>query len=161
MLKAMELFSSAILLTLLASVAQSKPSFKVDYEHDTFLKDGKPFRYVSGSIHYFRVPHQAWKDRLQKLRASGANAVQTYIEWSSHEPEPGKYSFEGDNDVVAFIKEAQALDLLVILRPGPYICAERDYGGFPYWLKRLNPKMKLRTNDSSFMKAVDSWFSVL
>src|SRR5438132_2165525 len=103
-----------LVIVLVSYRSQAKPSFTVDYEHDTFLKDGKPFRYVSGSIHYFRVPHEYWKDRLQKLRASGANAVQTYIEWSSHEPEPEKYSFEGENDVVSFIKEAQSQDLLVI-----------------------------------------------
>ena len=138
-----------------------KRSFVIDHENNCFRKDGQEFQYVSGTIHYFRVPHQYWRDRLQKLRYSGANAVQTYVEWSSHEPEPGNYSFHENNDVVKFIKIAQEEDLLVILRPGPYICAERDYGGFPYWLQGIDPNMKLRTTDPSYLEAVESWYSVL
>ena len=93
-------------------------SFVIDYENDCFLKDGQPFRYISGSLHYFRVPRFYWKDRLMKMKAGGLNAVQTYIAWNIHEPVHGQYNFEGDADVVSFIELANSIGLLVILRPG-------------------------------------------
>ncbi|KAI1304877.1 Beta-galactosidase [Halotydeus destructor] len=132
-------------------------SFEIDYEHDRFLKDGEPFRYVSGSVHYYRVPRELWRDRLTKLRLAGLNAVSTYIEWSTHEPEPGR--FTQLEDVTDFVKLAQDVGLLVILRPGPFICSERDFGGFPYWLLRDNPSMVIRTYDASYMKLVDRYLS--
>ncbi|XP_045581056.2 beta-galactosidase isoform X1 [Procambarus clarkii] len=132
-------------------------TFKIDYANDRFLKDGLPFRYVSGSIHYFRVPASLWADRLWKLRMAGFNAVQTVVEWSSHEPEPGVLDFSGNHDLEAFITAAQDQDLLVILRVGPFICAERDMGGFPYWLLRLHPNIRLRSSDPAFLRHVDAW----
>ncbi|KAH9366332.1 hypothetical protein HPB48_006216 [Haemaphysalis longicornis] len=136
-------------------------SFQVDYANDRFLKDGQPFRYISGSLHYFRVPKAYWRDRMQKMRLAGLNALQTYVEWSGHEFEPGQFNFDGDYDLKAFLDTAKDVGLLVILRPGPYICAERDNGGLPYWLLRLNPNMKYRTSDPSYIAAVDRWFDVL
>ncbi|KAI1304943.1 Beta-galactosidase [Halotydeus destructor] len=132
-------------------------SFVVDYDNNQFLKDGHPFRYVSGSLHYFRVPRELWRDRLTKMRLAGLNAVQTYIEWSIHEPEPG--SFIQLEDITNFIKTAQEVGLVVILRPGPYICAERDFGGFPYWLLRDNASMVIRSHDASYLKLVDRYLA--
>nr|CAD7264350.1 unnamed protein product [Timema shepardi] len=100
--------------------------FWIDYENDQFLLDEEPFRYVSGSLHYFRVPRVYWRDRLRKLRAAGLNAVCTYVEWSQHEPSPGVYNFTGELDIIHFFQLAQEEGLHVILRPGPYICAERE-----------------------------------
>ena len=97
--------------------------FCVDRERKIFLKDGEPFRYVSGSIHYFRVHPGLWEDRLSRMKAAGLNAIQVYVEWSLHEPIPGKYNFEGRADLVHFLELAESLDLLVILRPGPFIDA--------------------------------------
>ncbi|KAG8241503.1 hypothetical protein J6590_085695 [Homalodisca vitripennis] len=144
----------------LLPITSNRRSFEVDYENDQFLKDGQPFRYVSGSLHYFRVPREYWQDRLRKLRAAGLNVVSTYIEWSRHEPRRGQYDFTGDNDIEHFIKLAEQEGLLVILRPGPYICAERDLGGYPPWILHENPKMILRTNDSSHTHHVRSWLEV-
>lgn len=101
-------------------------SFRVDYENDQFLMDGKPFRYVGGEFHYFRAPPDTWQKRLRTLRAAGLNVVSTYDEWSLHNPSDGVYNFEGIANVVRFIELAVEEDLLVIFRPGPYICAERD-----------------------------------
>lgn len=101
-------------------------SFRVDYENNQFLKDGQPFRFVSGSFHYFRALPQTWQNKLRTLRASGLNAVTTYVEWSLHNPHDGNYIWDGIADVEQFIRLAAEEDLLVILRPGPYICAERD-----------------------------------
>ncbi|XP_036277678.1 beta-galactosidase-1-like protein isoform X2 [Pipistrellus kuhlii] len=148
-----------LLLTLLLPQADTR-SFVIDREHDTFLLDGAPFRYVSGSLHYFRVPRVLWADRLFKMQMSGLNAVQLYVPWNYHEPEPGVYNFNGSRDLIAFLKEASVANLLVILRPGPYICAEWEMGGLPAWLLR-KPNIHLRTSDPDFLAAVDSWFKVL
>nr|CAD7432748.1 unnamed protein product [Timema monikensis] len=135
--------------------------FRIDYENDQFLLDGEPFRYVSGSLHYFRVPRVYWRDRLRKLRAAGLNAVCTYVEWSQHEPSPGVYNFTGELDIIHFFQLAQEEGLHVILRPGPYICAEREMGGFPPWLLTLHPEMKLRSSDSNYQAHVQSWLNSL
>ncbi|RWS20367.1 beta-galactosidase precursor-like protein [Leptotrombidium deliense] len=123
------LFAVIVLIFLVSVMNQSgihAKSFSIDYTNDCFSKDGECFRYVSGTMHYFRVLPEYWFDRLTKLRAAGLNAVQTYVEWNSHEPEPGKYMFSGINDVVKYIETAKKVGLLVILRIGPYIDAERD-----------------------------------
>ncbi|XP_021558552.1 beta-galactosidase-1-like protein isoform X2 [Neomonachus schauinslandi] len=136
-----------LLLPLLTLLPQADTrSFVVDRENDRFLLDGAPFRYVSGSLHYFRVPRVLWADRLFKMRMSGLNTVQFYVPWNYHEPEPGVYNFNGSRDLFAFLNEASVANLLVILRPGPYICAEWDMGGLPAWLLQ-KPDIHLRTSD--------------
>ncbi|XP_073333127.1 beta-galactosidase-like [Pagrus major] len=135
-------------------------SFSVDYKNDCFRKDGDKFRYISGSIHYSRIPRVYWKDRLLKMYMAGLNAIQTYIPWSYHEESPGRYSFSGDRDLEYFLQVAQDVGLLVILRPGPYICAEWDMGGLPAWL--LNKKdIVLRSSDPDYLAAVDKWMGKL
>ncbi|NXV98822.1 BGAL galactosidase, partial [Fregetta grallaria] len=148
--------SSALLL-------QASPparSFQLDYEEDCFRKDGAPFRYISGSIHYARVPRPTWRDRLLKMYMSGLSAVQVYVPWNYHEPLPGVYDFAGDRDVEAFLDLTAELGLLVILRPGPYICAEWEMGGLPAWLL-WKPDIVLRSSDPAYLAAVDSWLHVL
>ncbi|XP_052530855.1 beta-galactosidase-1-like protein isoform X3 [Tympanuchus pallidicinctus] len=125
------LLAAALLRTEAALPARS---FQIDFERDCFRKDGAPFRYVSGSVHYARVPRPAWRDRLLRLYMAGLNAVQVYVPWNYHEPQPGVYDFTGERDVEAFLDLAAELGLLVILRPGPYICAEWEMGGLPAWL---------------------------
>lgn len=136
-------------------------NFEVDFQNDTFLMDGAPFKYISGSIHYFRMPHEYWEDRLKKARLLGLNVISTYVEWSLHEPEPGVFNFEGDADVAQFINLAKEQGFHVILRPGPYICAEREFGGFPAWLLKKNPNMKFRTSDPTFLSYVEKWYDEL
>ncbi|XP_075732130.1 beta-galactosidase-like [Rhipicephalus microplus] len=136
-------------------------SFTVDYANNQFLIDGKPFRIISGSLHYFRVSRAHWKDRLLKMRFAGLNAVDVYAEWSGHEVEPGTFNFEGDYDLRAFLDVAKDVGLLVVFRPGPFICAERDNGGLPYWLLRIDPAMRYWSSDASFIKRVNKWFHVL
>lgn len=85
------------------------------------MKDSQPFRYVSGSIHSYRVPVELWVDRLKKMWASGLNAIEMYVFWNEHEPIPGVYDFEGQNDIIKFIKIAEDLGFLILLRPGKYI----------------------------------------
>ena len=98
---------------------------------DNFYLDGKPFKVISGSIHYFRVVPEYWRDRLEKLKAMGANTVETYIPWNAHEPKKGEFDFSGRLDLVKFVNIASELGLYVILRPSPYICAEWEFGGLP------------------------------
>ncbi|XP_074729534.1 beta-galactosidase-1-like protein isoform X2 [Strix uralensis] len=155
----------ALAFLLVAGVlhTQASPlarSFQLDYEEDCFRKDGAPFRYISGSIHYARVPRLAWRDRLLKMYMSGLSAVQVYVPWNYHEPLPGLYDFAGDRDVEAFLDLTAELGLLVILRPGPYICAEWEMGGLPAWLL-WKPDIVLRSSDPAYLAAVDSWLHVL
>ncbi|XP_029460836.1 beta-galactosidase-like [Rhinatrema bivittatum] len=138
----------------------SEKSFEIDFNNNCFRKDGERFRYVSGSIHYFRVPPQYWKDRLLKMYMTGLNAIQVYVPWNFHEPQPGVYNFEGDRDIAAFLDVAADIGLLVILRPGPYICAEWDMGGLPAWLLQ-NRNIVLRSSDPAYLSAVASWLSQL
>ncbi|XP_026876238.2 beta-galactosidase [Electrophorus electricus] len=140
--------------------ATAGPSFTVDYKKDCFLKDGEPFRYISGSIHYSRVPRVYWKDRLLKMYMAGLNAIQTYIPWNFHEPTPGLYDFTGDRDLPHFLQLCQDIGLLVILRPGPYICAEWDMGGLPSWLLKKKD-IVLRSSDPGYITAVDKWMGKL
>jgi len=121
--------------------------------HDCFLRDGVRHRILSGALHYFRVPRAAWEDRLLKYRACGLNTVETYVAWNLHEPQPGRFDFTGGLDLAHFIRLAGSLGLDVILRPGPYICAEWDLGGLPAWLL-ADPTMKLRTTHAGYLAAV-------
>ncbi|KAJ8290802.1 hypothetical protein GJAV_G00017740 [Gymnothorax javanicus] len=148
-------------LGLSALISCTPPrTFSIDYQNDRFLKDGEPFRYISGSIHYSRIPRVYWKDRLLKMYMAGLNAIQTYIPWNFHEIAPKHYNFSGDRDLEHFLRLAQEVGLLVILRPGPYICAEWDMGGLPAWLLKKKD-IVLRSSDADYIAAVDSWMAVL
>ncbi|CAL8351308.1 unnamed protein product [Lota lota] len=125
-----------------------------------FTLEGKPFRILGGSIHYFRVPKAHWEDRLLKMKACGLNTLTTYVPWNLHEPERGVFNFQDHLDLEGYLSLAAELGLRVILRPGPYICAEWDLGGLPSWLLR-DKNMKLRTTYLGFTKAVDSFFHQL
>lgn len=127
----------------------SSRTFEVDYDNNTFLLDGKPFQFIGGSFHYFRALPETWQRKLRTMRAGGLKVVTTYVEWSLHNPHDGFYDWTGMADLENFIRLAAQEDLYVILRPGPYICAERDMGGFPYWLLHKYPSILLRTYDQS------------
>ena len=125
-----------------------------------FYYKGKPTRILSGSIHYFGVVPEYWEDRLLKLKACGFNTVETYIPWNIHEPSEGNYYFEGMADLISFIKLAESLELLVIVRPSPYICAEWEFGGLPSWLLNY-PQMRLRCYNKTFLDKLDSYYDNL
>jgi len=111
-----------------------------------FLLDHKPFQIISGEMHYERIPYQYWRDRLHKAKAMGLNTVAVYCFWNMHEPEPGKFVFTKNEDVARFVRLAQAEGLWVILRPGPYVCAEWEFGGYPWWLLK-DKGMIVRSRD--------------
>ena len=118
-------------------------------ENGQFYLDGKPFRILSGAMHYFRICPEYWEDRLRKLKQCGFNTVETYCCWNLHERKEGTFDFTGRLDLVKYIETAQKLGLYVILRPGPYICAEWDFGGLPARL--LADNIPLRCNDPRFL----------
>lgn len=111
---------------------------------------------LSGEMHYARIPPEYWEARLRMARAMGLNTVSTYVFWNRHEPEPGRYDFSGENDVAAYVRLAQTVGLDVILRPGPYVCAEWDFGGLPSWLLR-DGDVRVRSTDERFLMPVRRW----
>ncbi|XP_068173391.1 beta-galactosidase-1-like protein 2 [Antennarius striatus] len=129
-------------------------------ESSEFTLEGKPFRILGGSIHYFRVPRDSWRDRLLKMKACGINTLTTYVPWNLHEPRRGVFNFRDDLDLEAYLSLADSLGLWVILRPGPYICSEWDFGGLPSWLLR-DPNMRVRTTYQGFTSAFNSYFDEL
>ena len=133
---------------------------RLTYAKEQFYLDSKPITIMSGTIHYFRVVPDYWKDRLMKLKACGFNAVETYTCWNLHERKEGQFDFSGNLDIARFVRTAQELGLYVILRPGPYICAEMDFGGLPSWLLTY-PTMHLRCHDSLFLSKVSNYYHEL
>ncbi|MET7763352.1 beta-galactosidase [Streptomyces sp. NPDC005393] len=127
---------------------------------DGFLLHGKPFRIISGALHYFRTHPDQWADRLRKARLLGLNTVETYLPWNLHQPAPGALDLDGLLDLPRFLELAQAEGLRVVLRPGPYICAEWEGGGLPSWLT-ADPNIRLRSADPRFTGAVDAYFDLL
>jgi len=125
-----------------------------------FLLDGKPLQIISGEIHYPRVHQEAWRQRLKMAKAMGLNTISTYVFWNLHEPLKGKYDFTGNNNVAAFVKIAQEEGLWVILRPSPYVCAEWEFGGYPFWLQ--NEKgLIVRSKESQYLEAYRNYINAV
>jgi beta-galactosidase len=151
----------AVALILLAPAAVAQPPAHTFKAADgQFQLDGKPFRIISGEMHYPRIPREYWRARLKMARAMGLNAITTYVFWNEHERTPGVYDFTGNNDVAEFIREAQQEGLYVILRPGPYVCAEWEFGGYPSWLLK-DPTTVVRSSDPKFMVPATRWLKRL
>jgi len=116
-----------------------------------FLLDSKPFVMISGEMHYPRVPREAWRARMKMAKAMGLNTIGTYVFWNVHEPQQGVFDFSGNNDVREFVKIAQEEGLWVILRPSPYVCAEWEFGGYPYWLQN-EEGLVVRSKESKYLR---------
>ena len=144
--------SAAALSPLALRATPSSRTFTIGPDH--FLLDGKPFQILSGEMHYPRVPRSSWRDRMKKARALGLNTISTYVFWNAHEPRPGEFDFSGNLDLRAYIETAQQEGLWVSLRPGPYVCAEWDFGGFPAWLLAKR-NIRIRSTDPGFLKAAE------
>jgi beta-galactosidase len=134
------------------------PTLRID--PDGFRLDGEPFRIISGGLHYFRVHPEQWADRLRKARLMGLNTVDTYVPWNLHQPAPGPLKLTDGLDLPRFLELAAAEGLFVLLRPGPYICAEWEGGGLPSWLL-AEPDMRLRSDDPRYLAALDAYFTAL
>ena len=129
----------------------TKHTFEVGSK--AFLLDGKPFTVKAAEVHYTRIPREYWEHRIQMCKALGMNSICIYIFWNAHEPQEGVYDFSGNNDVAAFVRLAQKHGMFVIVRPGPYVCAEWEMGGLPWWLLKKED-IKLRDLDPYFMESV-------
>ncbi|AUG75854.1 beta-galactosidase [Kitasatospora sp. MMS16-BH015] len=127
---------------------------------DGFRLGDTPLRIISGGLHYFRVHPGQWADRLHKARLLGLNTVETYVPWNLHAPTPGEFRLDGGLDLPRFLDLAAAEGLHVLLRPGPYICAEWDGGGLPGWLL-AEETIRLRSRDPRFLAAVDGYLAAL
>ena len=125
----------------------------ITYDHDCFAIDGRDVFIYSGGFHYFRCPEPLWRDRLEKMRAAGLNAVETPIPWNRHEPLEGRFDLA---EVERFLSLCEQLGFYIIVRPGPYIGSLRDAGGFPVWL--IAKRVRLRSNDDDYMRYVERWF---
>ena len=154
------LLGCALVIAPLAMAQNATPVHTIGIAGDQFVLDGKPLQIISGELHYERIPREYWRDRLKKARALGLNTISTYVFWNVHEPQPGVYDFGGMHDVAAFVRMAQEEGLYVILRPGPYSCAEWDLGGFPAWLL-ADPEMVLRSSDEKFLAPAERWLKRL
>ncbi len=120
---------------------------------EDFLLDGKPFQIIAGEMHFARIPKEYWRHRLKMARAMGLNTVATYVFWNYHEPDSGRFDFTTESrDIAAFIRTAGEEGLWVIVRPGPYACAEWEFGGYPWWLLK-NDGLIVRGMDRRFLDA--------
>lgn len=133
---------------------------KVIIQDNDFYCDGKPIRIVAGAMHYFRVPREYWRDRLEKLKACGFNAVETYVAWNMHEKQEGVFDFSGMLDLGAYLDLINEMGMYAIVRPGPYICSEWEFGGFPWWLLKYSG-MSLRCMDQTYLEKVDRFYDAL
>jgi beta-galactosidase len=141
-----------------APALEGPHTFAVQGDH--FALDGKPFQVISGEMHYPRIPRAYWRARLRMAKAMGLNTITTYVFWNEHEPKPGVYDFSGNNDVAEFVREAQQEGLYVVLRPGPYVCAEWEWGGYPSWLLK-DDGIVVRSSDPKFMQPATRWIEQL
>ncbi|MFF7081988.1 glycoside hydrolase family 35 protein [Streptomyces lavendulae] len=133
---------------------------RLEIAADGFRLDDRPFRIVSGALHYFRVHPEQWADRLHKARLLGLNTVETYVPWNLHARRRGEFRLDAGLDLPRFLRLAAAEGLHVLLRPGPYICAEWEGGGLPSWLL-AEEGIALRSRDPRFLRAVDEYLGAL
>jgi beta-galactosidase len=143
----------------LALLAQAKHSFQLT--PDNFLLDGKPFQIISGEMHPARIPKEYWRHRIQMAKAMGCNTIAAYVFWNYHETKEGVFDFAtGDHNIAEFIRICKEEGMWVLLRPGPYVCAEWDFGGLPTYLLKI-PDIKIRCMDQRYMSAVTRYVNRL
>jgi beta-galactosidase len=139
--------------------AQDRHSFSLGKSE--FLLDGKPYRIISGEMHPARIPREYWRHRIRMAKAMGCNTIAVYVFWNYHEESPGRWDFRsGNHDIAAFIRLCKEEGMWVLLRPGPYVCAEWDWGGLPPYLLKI-PDIKVRCMDPRYMNAVGRYVSRL
>jgi beta-galactosidase len=149
-----QLITILLLVLILPAQSQQVPSFSITDE--SFVLNGRPFTIRCGEMHFARIPREYWRHRLQMAHAMGLNTVCAYLFWNFHERAPGRFNWQGMADVAAFCKTAQEEGLYVILRPGPYACAEWDFGGLPWWLLKKKD-IKMRTQDPYWLDRCRSY----
>lgn len=136
-----------------------KHSFSLS--RDNFLLDGKPFQIISGEMHPARIPREYWQHRIRMAKAMGCNTIAAYVFWNYHETKEGAFDFKtGNRDIAEFIRICQQEKMWVLLRPGPYVCAEWDFGGLPPYLLKY-PDIRIRCMDTRYMAAAERYISKL
>jgi len=148
------LFRHLILTCLSLTFLVNASDFRV--EDSAFKLDGHQFQIRSGEMHYPRIPKEEWTSRIQMAKAMGLNTISTYVFWNLHEAKKGEYDFSGDKDIAAFVKLCGESGMKVIVRPGPYVCAEWDLGGLPAWLL-AEAGIQLRSTDPRFLEPAKAW----
>ena len=143
----------ASLMTLLPGQASAAKGGTFTTGNKTFLLNGQPFVVKAAELHYPRIPRPYWEHRIKMCKALGMNTICLYVFWNIHEPEKDHFDFTGDNDVAEFCRLAQKNGMYIIVRPGPYVCAEWEMGGLPWWLLKKKDIM-LRERDPYFMERV-------
>lgn len=144
---------ASLLAVTPASMQASKAGGTFTTGQNTFLLNGKPFIVKAAELHYPRIPRPYWEHRIRMCKALGMNTVCLYVFWNIHEQREGQYDFTGNNDVAEFCRIAQRNGMYVIVRPGPYVCAEWEMGGLPWWLLKKKD-IRLREQDPYFMERV-------
>ncbi|MCL2411504.1 MAG: beta-galactosidase [Treponema sp.] len=132
----------------------------ISYDKHGFIIHGKREFLIGGEFHYFKVPAALWEDRLQKMKATGANLISVYIAWNLHEPREGEQRWSGDYDLDLFLTLCKKYGFYILIKPGPYICAELDFGGHPDWLitKIARREFRLRTLDKGYLDLCRYWY---
>lgn len=141
-----------LLILLISSLISFAQNHTFSISGENFMLDGKPFLIRSGEMHYPRVPRGSWRDRFKKAKALGLNTITTYVFWNLHEKQQGKFDFTDNLDIAEYAKIAKEEGLFLIVRPGPYICTEWDFGGIPSWLLK-EKDMVVRSKDKRFLAA--------
>lgn len=144
------------LMLSVSSFSQKTVKHTFTLGDSAFLLDNKPFQMISGEMHYPRVPREAWRERMKMAKAMGLNTIGTYVFWNVHEPQKGHYEFSGNNDVAEFVRIAKEEGLWVVLRPSPYVCAEWEFGGYPYWLQNIKG-LEVRSKESQYIEAYKNY----
>lgn len=148
-----------LLLFLIPAFSQKPHRFTLG--KNDFLLDGKPLQLICGEMHPARIPKEYWRHRIQMAKAMGCNSIAAYLFWNYHEVKPGVFDFKSENrDIAEFVRICQQENMWVLFRPGPYVCAEWDFGGLPVSLLKI-PDIKIRCMDPRYMKAVESYISAM
>jgi beta-galactosidase len=150
-----------VLAFSIITTAQAQPKHSFEISQGEFKYDGNPIKIYSGEMHFARVPKEYWKHRLQMIKAMGLNTVASYVFWNYHETAPGVWDFKSENrNIREFIKLAQEVGLMVILRPGPYACAEWEFGGYPWWLQK-EKDLVIRSYNKAFLDSCNTYIKHL
>jgi beta-galactosidase len=155
----MKFWGILFVVVLFGSALPAQDRHVFSFGGNEFLLDGKPFQIISGEMHPARIPREYWRHRIRMAKAMGCNTIAVYLFWNYHESAPGVWDFRtGNHDIAAFIRICKEEKMWVLLRPGPYVCAEWDWGGLPFYLLKI-PDIKVRCMDPRYMSAVKRYIA--